>query len=75
MKLQIRHDYLNNLETMYRGRVDYSSGSRPRELAIKAADAALAGSIKLEGDAWEKAVRGVTGWTRWTKAMIAALPE
>ena len=73
-KLEIRHHYLNNLETRYAGRVDYSSGSRAREMAIKAADAALAGSIRLEGDAWFDAL-ALAGLTKQsTRAEIAALP-
>lgn len=74
-KLQIRHDYLNNLETLYAGKVDYSSGSRPREMAIKAADAALAGHIRLEGEAWFAALEKNGLSRRSTKAQIAAIPD
>ena len=73
-KTQIRHDYLNNLETLYAGRVDYSSGSRPRELAIKAADAALAGDIKLEGEAWFMALASNGVQKSATMKMIEGLP-
>lgn len=73
-KLEVRHHYLNNLETMYAGKIDYSSGSRAREAAIKAADAALAGSIRLEGEAWFKALAVAGLNKRSTKAQIAALP-
>lgn len=74
-KLEVRHHYLNNLETLYAGKVDYSSGSRARELAVKAADAALAGQIRLEGEAWFKAL-ALAGLSKLsTKAQIAALPE
>jgi hypothetical protein len=74
-KLEIRHHYLNNLEEIYAGRVDYSSGSRAREMAIRAADAALAGQIKLEGEAWFKALAKAGLPKSATKAQIAALPE
>lgn len=73
-KLEVRHHYLNNLEAMYAGRVDYSSGSRARELAIKAADAALMGQIRLEGDAWFAALAEAGLSARSTRAQIAALP-
>lgn len=73
-KMEIRRHYLNNLETMYAGKVDYSHGSRAREAAIKAADAALAGSIRLEGEAWFKALAVAGLNKRSTKAQIAALP-
>ena len=73
-KLQLRHNYLNNLEAMYCGQVDYSSGSRAREAAIKAADAALSGSIKLEGEAWDKALASVGLSATATRAQVAALP-
>lgn len=73
-KLEVRHHYINNLVRMYEGRVDYSSGSKAREAAISAADAALAGHIKLEGKAWFAAL-AVAGLTKAaTKAQIAALP-
>lgn len=74
-KLEIRHHYLNNLERMYAGRVDYSSGSRARELAIKAADAALRGEIRLEGDAWFEAI-AVAGLNKYsTRKEIASIPD
>ena len=73
-KLKLRHDYLNNLEVIYAGQVDYSSGSRAREAAIKAADAALAGLIKLEGQAWTKALVSAGLSERASKSQIAALP-
>lgn len=73
-KLEVRHHYINNLETMYAGRVDYSSGSRAREAAIAAADSALAGHIKLAGDAWFAALKKAGLGKNATKAQIAALP-
>jgi hypothetical protein len=74
-KLRIRHDYLNNLEKLYVGKVDYSSGSRAREAAIKAADAALAGHIKLEGEAWFSALKMSGVPKSASKSYIAGLPE
>ncbi len=74
-KLEVRHHYLNNLVTLYVGRVDYSSGSRALAVAIKAADAALAGHIKLEGDAWFAALKMAGLPKGATKAQIAALPQ
>lgn len=73
-KLEIRHHYLNNLERIYAGKVDYSSGSRPRELAIMAADKALAGQIRLEGQAWFEALALAGLPKSATRAQIAALP-
>lgn len=73
-KLEVRHHYLRNLEEIYAGRIDYSSGSRARELAIKAADAALRGEIKLEGEAWFKALAVAGLKKNATRAQIAALP-
>jgi hypothetical protein len=75
MKKQILTKYLSNLETLYAGKVDYSEGSRPRTMAIDAARSALAGKLKLEGQAWEAAVREVTGMKCWTCANLANLPE
>jgi len=74
-KLEIRRQYLNNLETLYAGRVDYSPGSRARGLAIQTADAALAGHIKLDGVAWLATLKAVGLSARATRAQIAALPE
>jgi len=73
-KLEIRHHYINNLVEMCEGRVNYGSGSPAREAAIRAADAALAGDIKLAGDAWFKALALAGLNEKSTKAQIAALP-
>lgn len=73
-KLEVRHHYINNLVEMYEGRVDYSSGSRAREAAIAAADAALSGHIKLEGDAWFKALAMAGLGKTATKKQISSLP-
>ena len=45
------------------------------KLAVMAADQALAGRLKLEGECWFAAVEDVTGLTRWTMADLAGLPE
>lgn len=74
-KLEVRHHYINNLVDMYAGKVDYSPGSRAREAAIKAADAALAGLIKLEGEAWFAALSSAGLPKSATKKQIAALPN
>jgi hypothetical protein len=73
MKSEIKKRYLEALPVMYPA--IYTPGSHPLELANTAADNALAGKLKLEGAAWENAVKGVTGWNRWTMAQLAALPE
>jgi len=73
-KLEIRHHYINNLVKMYEGRVNYGSVSPAREAAIRAADAALAGDIKLAGEAWFKALALAGLNEKSTKAQIAALP-
>ncbi len=74
-KSEILATYLSNLQTMYAGRVDYSPGSKPYLMACDAAKAALAGKIRLEGDAWFAALRVANLSSRSTKAQIAALPE
>ena len=73
-KLRLRHNYINNLVEIYAGQVDYSCGSMAREAAIKAADAALAGHIKLEGQAWERALASVGLPKSVSRAEISALP-
>lgn len=73
-KLEVRHWYLRNLAEIYAGRVDYSSGSPALEAAIFAADRALAGEIRLEGEAWFKALAMAGLDKTATKAQIAALP-
>ncbi len=74
IKERIKAEYVENLRTLYAGKVDYSDGSRALEMAEKAADAALAGQIKLEGVAWFQALANVAGLRKTaTKAQIAAL--
>lgn len=74
-KAKVMQEYLANLETIYAGRVDYPQGSRSRAMAIEAATNALAGKIRLEGDAWFKALATVGLDKRSTRAEIAALEE
>lgn len=71
MKQAIKTLYIQKLQAAY---PFYTEGSRPLELAAQAADKALAGSVKLEGDCWNEAVREVTGLTRWTMRALAELP-
>lgn len=73
-KARIKSTYLENLNLLYAGKVDYSPGSRAATLAEQAADAALAGTIKLEGAAWFQALASVGMRKTATKAQIAALP-
>ena len=73
MKSQIKAAYLTELIEVYPE--IYSEGSRPLELAKVAADNALSGKLKLEGRVWEKTVKQVTGWPRWTRKMLSALPD
>jgi hypothetical protein len=53
----------------------YTEGSRSLALANDAANAALAGKIKLEGECWEQAVKEVSGLSRWTMRQLSELPE
>lgn len=73
MKAEIKKRYLEKLPAIYPG--IYTPGSRPLALAETAADNALAGKLKLEGTAWEQAVREVTGWTRWTMRQLSELQD
>lgn len=71
MKSKIKALYIQKLQATY---PFYIEGSRPLELANQAADKALAGKLKLEGECWESAVREATGLKTWTKKMIEGLP-
>ena len=74
-KSKIKADYIVNLRSLYAGKVDYSDGTRPWGLACNAADQALAGKIKLEGEAWFMALASNGVQKAATRAMLAALPE
>lgn len=73
MKAAIKDAYIAKLQQHYP--TFYLPGSRPLDLAVMAADRALAGALKLEGECWSAAVTDVTGLTRWTMADLAGLPE
>jgi len=73
MKTEIKARYLAELPKVYPN--IYTPESRPLKLANIAADNALAGRMVLKGDVWAEAVKRVTGWTRWTMAQLAELPE
>lgn len=71
-KSEIKRAYIANLQATY---PFYVEGSRPLKLANEAADLALAGKIRLEGDCWYAALAPAGLNSRSTKAQIAALPE
>ena len=73
-KSKIKADYLARLQARYGF---YMPGSKPLTLAGMAADKALAGEIRLEGDCWFDALRaaGVRNPTSATRKEIASLPE
>lgn len=73
VKDAIKTAYIAKLQQAYP--TLYLRGSRPLELAEMAADQALRGQLNLKGECWSAAVTDVTGWTRWTMAMLAELPE
>lgn len=73
MKSEIKKRYLEKLRATYPA--IYTDGSRPIELANLAADNALAGKIKVEGDCWRAAVKEITGWKSWTMRALSELPE
>ena len=73
MKAAIKDAYVAKLQQHYP--TLYLPGSRPLDLAVMAADRALAGALKLEGECWSAAVEDVTGLTRWTMADLAGLVE
>lgn len=52
-KSKIKADYIANLKATY---AFYVEGSSPLELANLAADKALAGIMRLEGDCWFNAL-------------------
>lgn len=72
MKAKIKARYLELLKETYPA--IYTPTSRGTVMADAAADAALEGQINLEGVCWNKAVKEVTGLTRWNRKTLAALP-
>lgn len=73
MKAAIKDAYLAKLQHTHP--TIYQTGSRSLELAELAADRALMGVLRLEGECWSAAVQDVTGWSRWSMAMLAELPD
>jgi hypothetical protein len=53
-KATLKARYIANLQATY---PFYVEGSRPLQLANEAADAALAGTLKLKGECWDKALK------------------
>lgn len=68
----IRDAYIRILQARYSF---YNEGSKPLELAYLAADRALAGLMKLEGECWELALEQHGLPKRTTLKSLAALPE
>ena len=52
-KSEIKARYIENLRAAY---PFYTDGSKPLAAAHMAADAALAGKMKLEGECWDRAL-------------------
>ena len=77
-KSAIKAAYLAGLEQTYEwaGR-EGTARNRGMMLASQAADNALAGELKLEGECWWRALEanGVTNPKRATRDQLAALPD
>ena len=73
-KSKIKSEYVARLQRTY---AFCTTGSRPLTLAMRAADKALAGEIRLEGDCWFDALKvaGVRNPRSATRKEIASLPE
>lgn len=71
-KTKLKADYIANLQATY---PFYTEGSKPLALANLAADAALAGKTKLEGDCWFATLRANNLQKATTLKMLAALPD
>lgn len=70
-KTAIKSAYIAALQAAY---PFYEEGSRPLELAHKAADAALNGVQTIKGECWDKALEAC-GLSKWaTLKELAALP-
>lgn len=70
-KAEVKVAYIQELQARY---PFYTEGSRPLQLANEAADKALAGLVRLEGEAWFAALARAGLNKRSTRAEIAALP-
>lgn len=73
MKAAIKTAYIAKLQHTYP--TLYLPGSKPLQLAEIAADNALSGRLKLEGECWTWAIRKVTGHKSMTMRDLANLPE
>lgn len=71
-KTNIKACYIACLKTTY---AFYEEGSKPLALAHQAADAALSGKQKLQGDCWFKALAANGVQKAASCAMLADLPE
>lgn len=71
-KAKLKACYIRNLQATY---PFYTEGSRPLELAHKAADAAISGAQKLKGDCWDAALTECGLSKSITLKALAALPE
>jgi hypothetical protein len=69
-KAQVKAAYIAALRRTY---PFYTEGSRALELAHLAADKALAGAMKLEGAAWDEALKECGLSPRVTLRQLAAL--
>jgi len=71
-KAGIKDQYLATLKVLY---PSYTEGSRPLALAEMAADNALAGKVRLTGEAWERALATYGLPKTVTLKALAALPD
>jgi hypothetical protein len=71
-KASIRDAYIRILQVRY---PFYTEGSKPLELAYLAADKALTGQVKLEGECWELALGQHGLPKRITLKALKELPE
>jgi hypothetical protein len=70
-KAAVKSAYITNLKARY---PFYTDGSRPLEMANEAADAALEGRVRLQGDCWSLALQQCGLNQRITLRELAALP-
>ena len=72
-KSAIKADYIKNLIATYPA--IYTPDSKPLNLAGLAADQALAGKMKLEGDCWFAALKRNNVQKAATMKMLSELPD
>ncbi len=70
-KTNIKACYIANLQATY---PFYTEGSRPLEMARLAADTALSGVGKLDGECWYKALAANGVQKAASRKMLAELP-